>query len=181
MKTEYQYHTNLSSPRLQTRFVTESDIPAWTEFFENEEAIQFFTSLKEYPSPEEKARFWIEKQIKRYETKTYGLQAILDKTTNTFIGQCGLLLQEVDGIKEIEVGYSIIPKFWGQGYAPEAAKIFFDYGFHTLGINSIISLIDVANIKSQRVAEKNGLRIDKRTSWMGIDAYVYRIEKSDWK
>ena len=39
---------------------------------------------------------------------------------------------------------------------------------------SVISIIDVRNIKSQRVAEKNGLKIEKQTRWQNLDVFIYR-------
>jgi RimJ/RimL family protein N-acetyltransferase len=72
------------------------------------------------------------------------------------------------------VGYQFFKQFWGNGYAPEAAKIFIDFAqAHQLS-QDIISLIDVNNIKSQRVAEKNGLFRSERIIWTGLDIYVYR-------
>ena len=80
--------------------------------------------------------------------------------------------------KEIEVGYHVLKKFWGQGYATEAAKLFIDYAFKNELANSIVSVIDVENFKSQKVAKKNGLTIDKKTKWLDHeDVYIYRIIK----
>jgi hypothetical protein len=53
-------------------------------------------------------------------------------------------------------------KYRRQGYAPEAAKLFFDYALRNYLTISMISIIDIRNIKSQRVAEKNGLRKKKK-------------------
>ena len=40
-----------------------------------------------------------------------------------FIGYCGLHLQKnVDGTDEIEIGYGLLRKYWGQGFATEAAE-----------------------------------------------------------
>jgi [ribosomal protein S5]-alanine N-acetyltransferase len=129
---------------------------------------------------EARARHWIEKQLGRYAANTLGHQALIHKETGAFIGQSGLLLQEVDGRQEIEVGYHIFMKYWGQGYAPEAARAFMAYGFEQEGVDSIISIIDTRNTNSQRVAEKNGLQREKETSWSGLQVYVYRIHKADW-
>jgi RimJ/RimL family protein N-acetyltransferase len=93
------------------------------------------------------------------------------------VGQCGILAQVVDDIPELEVGYHILPQYWGKGYAPEAAKFFINYAFENNLADSIISVIDVGNIKSQRVAEKNGLYREKQTVQMGDDVFVYRILK----
>ena len=100
--------------------------------------------------------------------------------TKNFIGICGLLTQEIDEKKEIEVGYHILKKFWGQGYATEAAKLFIDYAFKNELANSIVSVIDVENFKSQKVAKKNGLTIEKKTKWLdNEDVYIYRIFKEN--
>lgn len=73
-------------------------------------------------------------------------------------------------------------KYWGQGYATEAAKIFIDYAFKKELTKSVISLIDVRNLGSQKVAEKNGLAIDKQIKWLDKeDVYIYRISKTNWK
>ncbi|MDQ3072321.1 MAG: GNAT family N-acetyltransferase [Bacteroidota bacterium] len=120
----------------------------------------------------------ISKQLDRYADQRFGLQAIIDKKSNTFIGQCGLLAQEVDGRSEIEVGYHVFKKYWGQGYAPEAARLFITYAFKNNLADSVISIIDVENIRSQKVAEKNGLKVDKQIKWVnGEDAYIFRIKK----
>jgi RimJ/RimL family protein N-acetyltransferase len=103
------------------------------------------------------------------------MQALIHRQTGAFIGQCGLLAQEVDGVQELEVGYHIFYKYWGQGYAPEAAKGFLQHAFENKLADSLISIIDVRNLKSQRVAEKNGLVREKQTRWSELDVFVYRI------
>jgi RimJ/RimL family protein N-acetyltransferase len=173
----YKYNDQLTSERLITRYLTLEDIPFWVEFFEDEEAVEFLSlHLLGVKSNLEISTHMIEKQLARYAENRYGLQALIDKSTNEFIGLCGLLAQEVDGVNEIEVGYHILKKYWKQGYAAEAAKLFIDYAFeHDLN-SSVVSVIDVDNFKSRRVAEKNGLKIDKQTKWLDEeDVYIYRL------
>ncbi len=175
----YTYEDNLQSPRLITRKLTENDIILWTDFFKDKEAIQFFPAFAD--SDEERSKHWIERQLTRYEENRFGLQALIDKDTKKFIGQCGLLTQEVDGKTEIEVGYHIFKKYWGQGFAPEAARLFIEFAFKNNLTESVISIIHVENIKSQRVADKNGLIREKPTNWLDLDVYIYRIKKENWK
>jgi RimJ/RimL family protein N-acetyltransferase len=178
--THYIYEENLESERLRTRKLTENDISVLVTFFEDKEATQFlFLESLGLNSNLEIAAHMIKKQMERYSENRFGLQALIDKKTNNFIGICGLLTQNVDGVKEIEVGYHVIKKYWGQGYAPEAAKLFIDYAFKNNLTESIISVIDLENTKSQRVAEKNGLTIEKQTKWLdNEDVYIYRINKT---
>jgi [ribosomal protein S5]-alanine N-acetyltransferase len=108
------------------------------------------------------------------------LQALIDKSTNEFVGMCGLLAQTIDDLPEIEVGYHIFKKHWGKGFAPEAAKLFLDYAFSHNIAESVISVIDVDNKKSRRVAEKNGLLLEKQTTYGTMNVVVYRMQKRDW-
>jgi [ribosomal protein S5]-alanine N-acetyltransferase len=174
MDNPYIYKDGLETKRLVTRFLTHADILPWTKFFNDPDALEFLPIFG-FNSSEEKAAFWIDKQLTRYREKKFGLQALIDKSTNSFIGQCGLIKQVVDDVEEVEVGYHIYKQYWGLGYASEAAKLFIDYAFANQLSGSVISLIATGNLKSQRVAEKNGLAREKQTTWSGHDVFIYRL------
>lgn len=174
--TNYLYEDKLQSERLYTRFLNKGDIEKWAHFFEDKEGLWFFPDFG-FKTTLETAEFWINKQLTRYAEKRYGLQALIDKNTNKMIGQAGLLLQEVDGVIELETGYHIFKEHRGKEYAPEAAKMFIEYAFKNNLSDSVISIIDVRNINSQRVAEKNGLTREKQTRWSDLDVYIYRTYK----
>ena len=175
----YHYPDQLQTERLQTAFLTLDDVHGWSEFFANPEAIRFlFIESLGLPTNEAVAEHMIQKQLDRYTAHRYGLQKLVHRATGEFIGCCGLLLQEVDGQKEIELGYHIFPAYWGQGYATEAAKCFIDLAFNSNQTDHVISIIDVENYASIRVAEKNGLTLDSRTTWMNNEPVgIYRINR----
>lgn len=179
MQNLYKYEDHLLTERLITRFLTPDDIRVWTAFFKDKEATDYFPPL-EFQTEEEKARWWIERQITRYRESRFGLQALIHKETKEFIGQCGLLAREVDGKEEVELAYDIFKKYWGQGYAPEAAKAFLRYAFENNLADSVTAIIHVQNTRAQRVAEKVGLVREKQTLWSGVDVYLYRITKDEW-
>lgn len=174
--TPYCYPENLESKRLWTRKLTTDDIDLWAKFFEDKEAVEFLPNLG-FTSTKDRAKHWIEKQLGRYSSNSYGLHALINKETNEFIGQCGLLGQIVDEEQKVEVGYHIFKKHWGQGYAPEAAKLFIDFGFNNNQATSIISIIDINNIRSQKVALKNGLTKLRQTKWSDLDVFIYQINR----
>ncbi len=173
MKT-YRYEDNLETTRLLTRKLVAEDYKTWSAFFDDPEATEFFPFL-EPVSSEERAKWWIERQLARYREQRYGLQALIDKESGEMVGQCGLLAQDIDGKTELEVGYQIFKKHWGKGYATEAAVRFKQYGFDNEQADSIISIIDVNNVRSQRVAEKNGMTRGKQLHWWGMNVYIYRV------
>lgn len=172
----YHYPDQLQTERLITRHLTEADVPQWAEFFNDPEAIEFFPMYHNRP-PEESAKEWIQRQLTRYAKKEYGMQALIDKQTNDLIGHCGLIAKVIDGIPELEVGYSIMKPYWGRGYAVEAARLFIDFAFEHKLVESVISTISPGNLKSIRVAEKNGLTLEKITIWQDIELCVYRLHR----
>lgn len=175
----HEYKDGLFSERLQTRFLSSDDIAVWTEFFLDKDAMTVFAPF-EQETPEDIAEYWIKNQQRRYREQLFGLQALIERSSGKLVGQCGLLVQEIDGNTEVEVGYHIIRKYWGNGYAPEAARLFINYAFDDHVTDSVVSIINTDNFRSQRVAEKNGLVPEKQTNWRGKGVFVYRIMKENW-
>jgi [ribosomal protein S5]-alanine N-acetyltransferase len=173
------YPIRLETPRLYTRPLTMEDQFGWKRFMESAAATRFFPPTAE--SPQDRARTWIEKQLGRYENGKYGLMALMHRETGTWIGQCGLLAQHVDGADELEVGYHIFPDYWLQGYASEAAQAFRNWGFEQDLAPSIISIIHQENIGSQGVALRNGMTREKPAKFWDMDVYVYRIWRDEWR
>lgn len=176
----YKYEDKLESLRFRTRFLAKEDIQIWKHFFDDLDAVKYFPTFG-FETSKERAQHWIEKQLLRYKDRRFGLQALISKENGEFIGQCGLLLQEVEGVEEVEVGYHVFQKHWGKGLAPEAAKLFMSYAFKNNIADNLISLIDIRNIQSQKVAEKNGLTKETQVEWNGMDVFVYRITKDQFE
>jgi RimJ/RimL family protein N-acetyltransferase len=98
-----------------------------------------------------------------------GLWATIHKESGKFIGRCGLLPWTIEGQREVEVAYTIVQEYWGQGLATEAARGILDYGFERLHLSRLICLIDPENIASQRVAEKIGMTLERKVDGIGGD------------
>lgn len=164
----------LETERLWLRELTLDDFDAMFEIFGDAETMLYYPQAYS----REMLEAALERQFVSYAENGYGLWAIILKSENKFIGDCGLLHQEVDGVQELEVGYHINRQYWGRGFAPEAARACFEYGFHTLGRQRMISLIRPENLPSRRVAEKNGLQIEKKVFWRDLWHYVYVLTKA---
>ena len=90
-----------------------------------------------------------------------------------FVGDCGLTPQRVDGAEEVEVGYHVRASLQGNGYATEAAAACRDFARDILGLRRLIAIIDPANIPSQQVAAKIGLKPEKHTTVFGSQRVIY--------
>ena len=165
------------SERLYYRILTESDFKWWMEFASNPEATRYFDFTGDL-NPEDFCKKWFHKVFERYENNSGGHNVLIEKETGLPMGMCGLLIQEVDGIEELEIGYSIHPKFWKQGFATEAAQKCRDFAFKNNFADSLISIVHVDNIASSRVAINNGMVLDKTTVYKGIPVNIFRAWKT---
>ena len=170
---------NEETERILFRRISRSDYKAWVKFFEDPITSRYWVA--EWESPEVECAKWYDKQIHRYENNLGGMNALIDRSSGKLIGHCGLLIQIVDGETELEIGYSLLPEFWGNGYATEAAIKCRDFAFQNDLSSSIISIISVTNKPSEKVALRNGMGIDKETGYKGNLVNVFRIRRSDWK
>jgi ribosomal-protein-alanine N-acetyltransferase len=104
----------------------------------------------------------IQKHIEIYYDKYgFGLWATILKENGGLIGRCGLLYQEIDGAKDLELAYLLDSNYWGTGLATEAARSIIKIGFDKYKFDRIIAVIVPENTGSVRVAEKVGMTYQK--------------------
>lgn len=158
--------------RLLFRTIYEKDFSQWLKFFEDPRAHQYWVEEKE--TPKQECKKWYEKQQLRYAQDRGGMNALIEKSSGKLVGHAGLLVQEVDGVNELEIAYSLLPEFWNKGFAIEAAHKCKLFGFENNFAESLISIISESNLPSQKVATKNGMIIDKRTTYRQNPVYIFR-------
>ena len=169
----------IETPRLRLRpFANDlSDLDALHEIQSDVEHMRFYP----HPFSREESRAWIERALERETRYGFSLWAIEDRATGEFLGNCGPVPQVVDGVGEIELGWSVTPRRAGQGIATEAAAAWRDRCLGAVGLNHVISLIRPENVPSRRVAEKIGMTVWKEThhgslGWLHL---VYRVDARD--
>jgi RimJ/RimL family protein N-acetyltransferase len=104
-----------------------------------------------------------------------GLWATIELETGRFIGRCGLLPWEIDGILEVEIAYLLDRTCWGRGLGAEVGRALVRYGFDHLHLGRLIALIDPDNTASIRVAEAAGLRLERKGEIAGGFCALYAI------
>ena len=106
--------------------------------------------------------------------------AMIMPSTGALLGYCGFFHHEVDGKMEIEIGYRLDSNFWNQGLTTEAARAVRDHGFGDLKLDYVISLIHPENVPSRRVAEKNGMKLERETTFRGFPTFVFSMTRQRW-
>ncbi len=110
-----------------------------------------------------------------------GRWAVVEKATNNFIGWAGLkyVTETINGhTNYYDIGYRIIRKYWGQGFATEAAVASLNYAFETLKADAVYALTDCNNIASGRVLEKAGLKFVEKFELGGVIHHWYKAENA---
>ncbi len=143
-------------------------------------------------------RSWLEWQILNQEwfekmrQPPYGDRAITIKKGNQVIGAVGYVpcLAPFEQIPELrsapqpsgyystEFGlfYAIDPEYQRQGYATEAARAMLEYAFKQLHVKRVIAMTDYANVASQNVMRKLGMKVTRNPlpepRWLQIVAVL---------
>ena len=161
--------TEQETDRLLLRQWRTEDFDAYAGYFADEETAKFVGGVKD----RDQAWRRLASEIGHWALKGYGYWAVEEKEVGTFVGGVGLWFSE--GWPELELGYWIIPKMHGKGYATEAGVKARDYAWETVGAKSLVSYIDPENEPSKRVAEKLGACFDKTIDLLSHGPHdVYR-------
>ncbi len=102
-----------------------------------------------------------------------GLWAAIERTSGQFVGRCGLLPWEIDGVLDVEIAYMIDKLRWREGFGSEAARGLVSYAFDKLDLPKVIALIDPEHNASIRTAMSAGLTFEKETVMDDLPTVVY--------
>jgi len=148
----------VETPRLILRELLDTDDEGMFELDSNAEVLKYlYTELQTKIEQSQDVIAFIRKQ---YEENGIGRWAVIEKQSGAFIGWAGLKLvtQTINNrTNYYDVGYRLIPRYWGMGYATETCKASVDYGFNKLKLNLICATASMHNLASRKVLEKTGL------------------------
>ena len=169
----------IESARLVLRMIGPKDLPFFTRIHSVADVVRYTGHGR--PRSAEETQAWLQATMASYEELGLGQLAVLRKADGALLGRCGLsdlvieanptpnalprawfsraqAPTELAVIQERELGYTFDATQWGHGYATEAAQCVFEYSRAVLKLGRVISVIDGDNVRSQRVAQRCGLR-----------------------
>ncbi len=167
----------LETPRLLLRKKVVEDAPFFFELNSDPLVTQYtgdgpFENLKA-------AENIVEYVIGQYSTNGYGRWMVIEKSTNEPIGWCGLKYHH--DTKETDIGYRLMQKFWGKGYATESAQACIDYGFKQFNLNHVIGNAMKENTASINVFKKLKMKYLKDTLIDNKPSVTYEVYKENYK
>ena len=161
------------------RPVKADDVDAFLEFVGDTEVMEWTHGET---GGRELAEELVARWLRRWEANGVGPFAVL--ADGVVVGRTGLLvwddrtwatayLADAGEHAEYELGWAILSRCWGRGYATEAARAVRAWAFAERGIERLISLIDPANVRSIRVAEKLGAQAEQLVQTVHGPAVVW--------
>lgn len=155
----------VETDRLTLRPVDQRDLGAWAEFLADPDAIR----LVHFPEPHDRqlSERLLTRTIERADGAKAMYAVIVRETTET-AGFVGYWPRDLEWGHELELGWLLLPRFHGRGYATEAAR-----AIRSLVPERVISLIRTENLASVNVAHKLGMRLDRDIDYAGFATHVF--------
>lgn len=113
--------------------------------------------------------------MEMYEEHGIGLCVVELKESTTPIGVCGLIQR--DFLKDVDLGFGFLSKYWGKGYAYEAAQGTLTYGVEELGYHRIAGFTSLDNEKSANLLQKLGMKDEGKIKYASTAEYVRLFAK----
>ena len=169
--------TTLATDRLVLRPFGAGDAEAHARLYGDPEVTRW---LGDGPWHGEAARARSARSLQRFAehwtAHGWGVWAITDRRTGEVMGQCGLnhlQLGPEGTAPDVEVLYALEQRYWGRGFASEAAARALGHGFETLGLARVVAVARPHNLGSRAVMEKIGLVHEGPVVLSGISAVCY--------
>jgi len=163
---------NLQSDRLTFRKLTNDDAPEIIQLRGNKETMKFIP--RPLVTTLEEALAHIKMINDKIDDNVDINWAVTEKGSDKCIGIMGFYRTQPEHYRT-ELGYMIMPEYWGKGYVTEAVKTLLDFAFNTLNFHSVEAVIDARHQASERVLIKNGFRKEAHF----IEDFFYNNEFSD--
>jgi len=97
--------------------------------------------------------------VDMYRRLGFGLWLIEQKPQGEPMGICGLLKR--DTLDDVDIGFALLPEYWKQGYAHEAASATMDYARQQLALARVVAITSKDNAASQTLLEKLGFYLQQ--------------------
>lgn len=174
----------LETDRMIMRDVLETDLEGMFELDSNPIVHKYLG--KNPIKTKEKAEEIIQFIQQQYKNLGIGRFAVIEKLSGDFIGWSGLKFntgekEALNGKTDFyDIGYRLIPRYWGKGYATESSLAAIKFGFKTLNIETMCGAAEIENIASNKVLQKIGLKFINEFKYENTKCNWYELKKKDY-
>ena len=103
--------------------------------------------------------------------KSFGTYKVFKTVNNDFVGLAKLEVKEAN-LNEAELGFMILPEFWGQGLGSEIARVLLNKAKMSNKLSRVFAIIDPNNIASRNILIKNKFISDVVREFDGLPGEI---------
>lgn len=118
-----------------------------------------FIGDKNIKSKEDAVKYLKNGPLKSYEENGYGLWLVYLHKSNVPIGMCGLVNRDI--LNHVDIGFALLPEYFGMGYGIEIAQATMNYAKNSLGFDRVLAITNINNISSIKLLIKIGLSFER--------------------
>jgi RimJ/RimL family protein N-acetyltransferase len=118
----------------------------------------------------------LERSIRQQNAEGYSFWPVIERSSGSLVGEAGLFPLSPGG-PDISLGYAFGTRYWGRGYATEAARAVLAEAFGPLGMERVVAITREANLGSRNVLRKLGFRMDGCRHVWGAEQLYFVLER----
>jgi [ribosomal protein S5]-alanine N-acetyltransferase len=179
---------NIETNRLIIRDHLEKDLDSLHNLLSHEKAMHYLPDIKTNTLDGSKQNLYEAIKEAHLESRTKYFFAIIEKATDKYIGEIGYTVTINSSYgKVVNLGYFILPMYWGKGFVTEAAKAVIANAFNRGNVIKIETGCVKENIGSERVMKKVGMIKEAELVKHALlhsklhDRVEYRLLKEEWE
>jgi RimJ/RimL family protein N-acetyltransferase len=150
--------TVLETPRLIVRRLEANDAAFILELLNEPSWIENIGD-RDIHSPDDARRYLDNGPLAMYLERGFGLYLVALKSTLDPVGICGLIKRET--LADVDLGFALLERYWGHGYAFEAASAVMAYEPKVIGLSRVVAIATPSNHRSVSLLEKLGFRFEQ--------------------
>lgn len=147
------------------------------------EVMRYIGDGSAVPADRGRAAAGVERTLRAWDQRGFGGLTVIVRETGEYAGWVTLAPPEFlpEVMPAVEIGWRLPRSAWGRGYATEAARVALRFGFAECGLDRVLSIRHVDNVRSARVMDKLGLRFQFETTVPahGTPVAVHAITRSE--
>ena len=164
----------IETERLVLRPFRVDDLEVVASYMANPVTMQFLGGSKS----QVEAEHWLTEQMDRQAECGFGIWAVIDRTSDSFVGEGGVqLLGGNELIAGHRLRFGLLPEARGKGYATEVARAWLNHSFRELDLFEVKAIVLPPNTASARVLEKIGMNFVQITEYRGERVALYRASR----
>ena len=163
----------LETDRLTATPLEESDLELLEQMDSNPQVMKTLGGLRTAAQ----TAAYLQENLEHWDRHGYGLWMLRSRSDNAFVGRAVLRHVHVADNDEIEVGYALMPEFWGRGLATEVGREIVRAAFEDAGLSDLVAFTLPTNQASQNVIRKLGGVFEKETTYKGFPHVLFRIKR----